>query len=74
MTKDVILARVGSGAEGGRERRQDGNGGLQKPNGLNCPQGARVAPRRATADAMVKTRGRCFLSPEVSDGSLCTDT
>jgi hypothetical protein len=72
--KEVILARVGPGVEGGRERRRDGNGGLQKPNGLNCPQGARVAPRRATTDAMVKTRGRCFLSPEVSDGSLCTDT
>ena len=60
-----------------RRTRKDaapGNGGLQKPNGLNCPQGARVASRRATADAMVKTRGRCFLSPEVSDGSLCRDT
>jgi hypothetical protein len=35
--KDVILSRVGPGAEGDRERRQDGKGDLQKPSGLNCP-------------------------------------
>jgi hypothetical protein len=34
---DVVLARVGPGAEGGRERRLDRNGGLQKPNGLKLP-------------------------------------
>ena len=36
---DVILVRVGPDEEGGRERRRDWNGGLQQPNGLNCPQG-----------------------------------
>lgn len=31
-------ARVGPGNEGGRERRQDWNGGLQEPSGLKCPR------------------------------------
>jgi len=34
--EDVVLVRVGPDAEGGRERRRDWNGGLQKPNGLKC--------------------------------------
>jgi hypothetical protein len=34
---EIILARVGPGAEGGRERHRDWNGDLQEPSGLNCP-------------------------------------
>lgn len=52
---DVILARFGPGAEGGRERRRDRNGGLQKSNGLKCPQKREL--RRATAGVMVKPHG-----------------
>jgi len=33
---EVILVRVGPDAEGGRERRPDWNGDLQKPSGLKC--------------------------------------
>jgi hypothetical protein len=39
-SRRALPRRVGPGAEGGRERRQDGNGNMPEPNGLNCPQGA----------------------------------
>ena len=69
---DVILARVGPGAEGGRERRRDWNGGLQQPSGLNCPR-RRCAPRRATEGAKVKHARSMSSHVEVGVGTLCTE-
>lgn len=69
---DVILARVGPGTEGDRERRPDGKGGLQKPSGLKCPQGV-TASRRATTDATVKMKKTMGFSNKVSAAGLCTE-
>jgi hypothetical protein len=70
---DVILARVGPGAEGDREHCQDGIGNLQKPNGLNYPQRDHVVSeagyhRCHGEDAMV-----IALAAEVSAETLCMD-
>jgi hypothetical protein len=67
--KEVILARVGPGVEGERWER--------RPAKAERPE----LPARSTSCSEAGYR-RChgederavFLSPEVSDGSLCTDT
>jgi hypothetical protein len=70
--KNVILVWVGPDVEGGRERRRDWNGDLQKPNGLKCSR------RRLWSEASYRrchgeSRGVNAPQGEVGVGTLCME-
>ena len=70
LAREVILGWVGPDVEGGRERRRDWNGGLQRPSGLKCSR------RRLWSEASYRrchgeSRGVHASQDEVGAGTLC---